>query len=334
MTTGLYKLARSGWSALIGLGASSRRHRGGGRLVATLLPAGGTGLRARPLRQRGTPDSGFSGNGEQLTDFGGFDQAKGVAIQQDGKLVVSGITASSETDYDFAVARYKTDGTLDTTFSGDGRATTDFGFPSQALDLIVQPDGKIVLAGGIVTGPGSAEFALARYNPDGTPDMSFSGDGQQRTSISGAATALVLQPDGKIVLVGGFFDQFALARYTPDGNLDTTFSLDGLQVTTFPAGRASATDAVLDPDGRILVVGVVEGDFGAARYHPSGNLDPSFAGEAGRPPTSAGRASSGTATSPTGSPCSETTTCSPASTSPMRATSRCSSTRAAGCPRT
>jgi uncharacterized delta-60 repeat protein len=227
----------------------------------------------------GQPDTTFSGDGEQLTDFaGGSDQATGVAVQADGKLVVSGVTAPSQSAFHFAVARYNTDGTLDATFSGDGRATTDFGFSSQAHDVVVQPDGKIVLAGSLNSGPGSSEFAIARYNPDGTPDTSFSGDGRDRGGFSGGARALVLQPGGRILVVGSSNAQFTLVRYTPEGSLDTTFSGDGLQVTTF-AGRASATDVVLDPDGRILVVGVMEGDFAAARYHPSGNLDGSFAGD-------------------------------------------------------
>src|SRR5207342_1892113 len=96
------------------------------------------------------------------TDFGGFEEARGVALQADGKIVAVGVTGQ-----DFALARYNPNGSLDTSFSGDGKQTTDFGSVryDQANGVAVQADGKIVAVG--IAGGGN--FALARYNPNGSP---------------------------------------------------------------------------------------------------------------------------------------------------------------------
>ncbi len=128
-------------------------------------------------------------------------------------------------------------GDLDLSFSGDGKKTTNFAAPglSSAAATVRQPDGQIV-AIGTDRGHGSADFALARYNPDGSLDTSFSGNGRQTTDFGGGddANGVALQGDGKIVVAGtttatGEGD-FALARYNPDGSLDTSFSGDGKQI--------------------------------------------------------------------------------------------------------
>src|SRR4029079_12810350 len=92
----------------------------------------------------GSPDTSFSGDGKQTTDFGGFDdQATAVALQADGKIVAVGSGANG----DFALARYSAGGSLDTSFSGDGKQTTDFGAQDRATGVAVQSDGKIVVVG-------------------------------------------------------------------------------------------------------------------------------------------------------------------------------------------
>ena len=103
---------------------------------------------------------------------------------------------------DFAVARYNANGTLDTSFSGDGKQTTDFGRSSEASAVAIQGDGKIVAVGATESSP--YDFALARYNANGSLDTSFSGDGKQTTAFgsSSGATGVALQADGKIVAVG------------------------------------------------------------------------------------------------------------------------------------
>jgi uncharacterized delta-60 repeat protein len=164
--------------------------------------------------------SSFDGGGSVTTDFAdSTDEARGVAIQGDGKIVTAGV-ARIPGFGDFALARYKTDGSLDPTFSGDGKVTTDFGGPDsidEAFAVAIQGDGKIVAAGFA----DDAYFALARYNTDGSLDPTFSGDGKVTTGFGGGpdeAFAVAIQGDGKIVAAGvafvsGTFD-FALARYT------------------------------------------------------------------------------------------------------------------------
>ena len=151
----------------------------------------------------------------QRTDFGASDGASDAALQGDGKIVAAGFGAD-----DFAVARYNPNGSLDPSFSGDGLQTTDFlfGTPDLANDVAIQANGRIVAVGvaggGVDTG---RDFALARYNTNGSLDTSFSGDGRKRTSFSvsgfDGANGVALQGDGRIVAVGDGNGEFALARF-------------------------------------------------------------------------------------------------------------------------
>ena len=169
-----------------------------------------------------------------------------MAIQGDGKIVAVGSTCSGNPDIacDFALARYNPNGSLDTSFSGDGKQTTDFGDIDSRTRVALQGDGKIVAVGVSVELPsGATDFALARYNPNGSLDTSFSGDGKQTTdfgSFNDRAHGVALQADGKIVgrraKLSGSGD-FALARYNPNGSLDTSFSGDGKQTTDFGGSR-------------------------------------------------------------------------------------------------
>ena len=155
----------------------------------------------------GDLDPTFSGDGKQTTDFQfGVSRAAATVRQPDGKIIAVGSVLRTEsgdnTYHDFALARYNPNGTLDTSFSGDGKQTTDFGFrgDEEASGVALQADGKIVAVGH----DGSGHFALARYNTDGTLDTSFSGDGTETTDLGGTAQAsgVALQADGKIVAVG------------------------------------------------------------------------------------------------------------------------------------
>jgi uncharacterized delta-60 repeat protein len=238
----------------------------------------------------GTPDPDFSGDGKLMTDFGfGNDFAHAVALQSDGKIVVAG-QAWNGSDYDFAVARYNSNGTPDTSFSGDGLKTTDFGFGVDSANaLAIQSDGKIVLAGQASNGT-DLDFALVRYTSTGNPDTSFSGDGLKTTSIGSdddVARGLVVQSNGMLVAAGysviGTDEEFALARYTTGGTLDNGFSGDGRQTTGFGFGDDEANALVLQPDGKLVAGGEAwngsDFDFALARYTTSGTLDSSFSGD-------------------------------------------------------
>ena len=231
------------------------------------------------LNPNGSLDRTFSGDGKQTTDFGGADTAEGIALQSDGKVVLAGETVPSFGTSDFAVARYNPDGSLDTTFSGDGKESTEVGSYAGASALALQSDGKIVLAGRVQpVGVVSYDFALVRYNSDGSLDRTFSADGRATTSLDGGdmATDVALQSDGKIVAVGlssaasrnGLY-HFGVARYTTDGSLDATFGQGGTLTTGFGTDGLAFGVGMQGTTG-ILVVGAAYNgsnyDFAIARY--------------------------------------------------------------------
>ncbi len=232
----------------------------------------------------------FGTSGIVLTDFNTGALASDMALQPDGKIVAAGLGIHAGGGTDFALARYNGDGTLDPTFDGDGKLTTVFGNTPEdrAVGLALQPDGKIVAAGRdgeVVRGAWTQDFALARYNPNGSLDASFGGrksTGKVTTDFSDfkalnssdEAHDAVIQPDGKIVAAGGRYSGPALARYLPDGRLDLTFG-NGGKVTTGPRYVVALTlHPATDPmsPGKI----VVAGETFVARYNPNGTLDTAF----------------------------------------------------------
>ncbi len=151
----------------------------------------------------GDLDPSFGSGGKVITPFGSStDNANAVAIQSDGKIVAAG-SSSNGSNLDFAVARYSTDGSLDTSFGSGGKVTTAIGSSTDnGTAVAIQPDGKIIVAGStFITGSGN-DFALVRYNTDGTLDPSFGSGGKVITAISSgndSVTAVVIQSDGRIV---------------------------------------------------------------------------------------------------------------------------------------
>jgi uncharacterized delta-60 repeat protein len=228
----------------------------------------------------GSLDMTFGTGGIVLSDV--FGAANAVAVQPDGRVIVAGLS--------FAVARFNADGTLDPGFGSGGLVTVPFGAPgtSEALALLVQPDGQIVVGG--VSFAGHGAFALARLNADGSLDKRFGHGGMVTTDFGGGTggiRALVLQPDGGLVAAGGgvpshsgVAPDFALVRYESNGNLDRSFGMNGL--ATVDVDNLGASDFVLalaaQPDGRLVAVGGVQqtcevdgcdrGGFGLARFLP------------------------------------------------------------------
>lgn len=242
-------------------------------------------------QSNGSLDTSFSGDGKQLTNFGGLDIAFGVAIQPStGKIVVSGQKCTSALICDVALARYNANGTLDTTFSGDGKQTIAHGTEDNGAygGLAIQSDGKIVMAGYMVNSHGDYDFAVYRVNANGSLDNTFSGDGRVNLGFGAGrqddAPGLILRA-GKIIIAGKTCDatwkacNFAIARLNSDGTLDTTFSADGKQTTDFGGSDAGYALAV-QSDGKILVAGekhagTVE-SIALARYKNDGSLDTTF----------------------------------------------------------
>jgi uncharacterized delta-60 repeat protein len=243
----------------------------------------------------GSLDTSFGGGstGRRLTKIGAAnDGASAVMLQSDGKVVAAGSTYNGISDT-FAVVRYNPDGTPDATFGSFGVVTTQFDAASDSSDraaaVVSQPDGKVVVAGTSSIGG----FAIARYNPNGTLDTTFGNGGKAVTTVTSrfdVASAVVLQPDGKLVAAGTAGDDFALVRYNGNGTLDANFGTGGKATTSFGL-RDAASAAVLQSDGKIVVVGSgdngSDSDFAIARYNSNGTLDTTF-GNGGKSLTSIG----------------------------------------------
>lgn len=245
----------------------------------------------------GTLDTSFANGGKFTYAFGIYsDGASALAIQSDGKIVVGGSTqvqrwdgtASTANQHDFALLRLNPNGSLDNSFGNSGQVTTplsSYGIFRQSgiRALLIQGDGKLVAAGS------NGEFALARYNTNGSLDSTFGSGGTvtRRVTTSSAfqsssgATALALQQDGKI-LAGGYIlvhgaykpssDVFTpLLRFNPNGSLDTRFGRQG-QIAGAQVGVPYIRGAHVQADGKIVVAG--EAQIG--RYTANGTLDNNF----------------------------------------------------------
>ena len=235
-------------------------------------------------------DTSFSDDGKVIVSFSaGNDVGSGIAVQSDDKIVVVGTRDNGSGSSEFAVARFNIDGSLDPSFDGDGMVTTSFSAGDDVgSGIAVQSDDKIVVVGTRDNGSGSSEFAVARFNIDGSPDPSFDGDGKVTTSFSAGddvGSGISVQPDDKIVVVGTRDDGsgsslLAVARFNLDGSLDPSFSDDGRLTTSFTAGYDVGSGIAVLSDGKIAVVGTSNDLsttwFAVARYNVDGSLDSSF----------------------------------------------------------
>jgi uncharacterized delta-60 repeat protein len=251
-------------------------------------------VRNTPPPLQGLPDWCFGANGRRGTSLSTVsDVASGVAIQSsDNKIVVTGTSNDN-----FAVVRYNPDGTLDTTFDGDGKVTTDIGSLTQdvAKDVAIQADGKIVVVGDTVNTAALSDkkFALVRYNTNGSLDSSFDGDGKVVTqigsSVSGTLTAVKVQSDGKIVVAGYYLYNYTsnykwiAARYNVNGSLDTSFDTTGYSTLGVGDGDDFLYDLSIQTDGKIILAG--SGSISATtntsrivvlRLNTNGSNDPGF----------------------------------------------------------
>lgn len=241
----------------------------------------------------GSLDTTFGTNGKVITDFGN-DFPKSMAIQSDGKIVVAGVNHNGSS-VNFALVRYTTNGSLDTTFDTDGKVTTNYnGSDCHAYSLALQSDGKIVLVGDARNGSGYMGFAAMRYNTDGSLDTTFGTNGKVYTlfgtpgTTSDSANAVALQNDGKIVLVGSSYlfspgvSRFVALRYNANGSLDTSFDNDGMLTTSFGAFSDFGTSIALQNDGKLVMAGnsslTQSGTqtFAIARLNIDGSLDTTF----------------------------------------------------------
>jgi uncharacterized delta-60 repeat protein len=265
-----------------------------GKLV--LAGSGMTGdFIAVRIEKNGTLDSTFSTNGVANADFAGSDATALAVIQQpDGKLVLVGMTSDSHAAEDIALARFNADGTLDITFGGDGRVTLDLGGNERATGVVRQSGGKLVIAGASHAS-GSDRLVLARFNVDGTLDVTFGAGGSTLVDFGGlfryGAQGLAQQSDGKLVAVGPLLgrttNDFGVVRVTANGMLDPTLDGDGMLAVDLGGGGDWATSVAIQPDDAIIVagLGMLPGtDYANAalvRINANGSLDGGF-GRAGK----------------------------------------------------
>jgi uncharacterized delta-60 repeat protein len=218
------------------------------------------------------------GSGMVTTPIGSSAAADAVVLQPGGKIVAAGSVVQANNSQDFALARYQANGSLDTTFGSGGVVETPTGV---ARAVALQPDGKIVAAGT------SSQIRVARYDADGSLDAAFGIGGVVTTQVgagNSGANALLLQPDGKIVVGGESSDGsktvFTLARYDASGSLDPTFGTGGIVTTQVGTGNSSIHGLALQPDGKIVADGAAmngsQGVLAVARYDSDGSPDATF----------------------------------------------------------
>jgi uncharacterized delta-60 repeat protein len=224
----------------------------------------------------GSLDPTFGNGGKLKTHFEGDTntgtRGADAVLQPDGKLIVAGQYKTELVQRQFALARYNTNGDLDTSFGNDGKVTTLLGqFNAYAQAIALQSDGKIVLAG-YKDARHNNDFALVRYNANGSLDTTFASAGIAVNDLFGssddAAYALTIQPDGRIIASGrtGQYPsfRFGLARYNVNGTFDQSFGTAGKMLTDFGGSTAQSYGAARQSDGKLLVVGyAISGTTGA-----------------------------------------------------------------------
>jgi len=239
----------------------------------------------------------YNTDGSLDTSFGSGgianSYANGAALQSDGKILLASRSGSGG----FSLERLNSNGSLDASFGNQGVVTTSFTATTAATQVVVQPDGKIVLAGdgGVKGGQYYGAFELARYNADGSLDTSFGQQGKVTTFFGRfqvSTQALLLQANGELIVAGDIPlvgpQEWLMARYNTNGRLDTTFGNKGIVTTPSGSngiGSASVDGAVLYPnagtpnDGKIAIVGTnasLSSSPLLARFNTNGSLDTTF----------------------------------------------------------
>jgi uncharacterized delta-60 repeat protein len=267
-----------------------------GKIVAAGTSGGYSRFALARYNPNGSLDTSFGGDGKVTTDFTpNGDYAYGMGIQADGKIVAAGNADVTRSDSRFAVARYNANGSLDATFGGDGKVTTDLtSYPDDGLAMAIQADQKIVMVGGAGFGAPNEKFGLVRYNTNGSLDATFGGDGKVTTDFGpqpDVAFGVAIQSNGKIVAAGGSSlgpsnnPKFALARFNVNGSLDGSFGGDGKRTTDFSPGDDDAYSVAIQADGKIVAAGQASSrnaKFALARYNANGSLDTTFGGDGKR----------------------------------------------------
>ncbi|HRH59615.1 MAG TPA: Calx-beta domain-containing protein [Chitinophagaceae bacterium] len=245
-------------------------------------------------QQNGLLDSSFGSNGISITDLGAGEYNYVMALQTDGKIVVTGfISANSHDDQRAFVARFLSNDTLDDSFGNNGTVITEFNAQIEIKDIALQPDGKII-TGGTYDPYLRARYCLARYLTNGILDSSFGNNGIAVSDFGerfgdGGLYALALQKDGKIIGAGngdspnsGSKTDMQMIRFNNDGSVDSGFGLGGRAFAVFGNTESAANDVLVQQDGKIILAGYISynfsdnTEFALARFSTTGSLDSSF----------------------------------------------------------
>jgi uncharacterized delta-60 repeat protein len=231
------------------------------------------------LNANGSLDTTFSGDGRKLFNWGPIGRAMAALVLSSGKLLLAGF--SGPEGGNMQVARLNANGALDTSFGTGGKAPVDFGGDDFGVAIARQANGRILVAGRSTT----AGAVVARLRAGGALDPDFGGDGKV-TVGSGSLSAVLVQPDRKILVAGnaGGSAMMTVTRLKTDGSPDTAFDGDGTATIDFDSLADVANDAVLQPDGRIVVAGYsqqVASPVAVARLNANGSPDATF-GTAGK----------------------------------------------------
>jgi len=245
----------------------------------------------RRYTTNGTLDATFGIGGMATTAKNIYTTS--IAIQKDGKIAVGGVSHNSS-ENDFALVRYNTNGSLDSTFGKSGIVTTSIGISSVVYSIAIQSNGKIVMGGSSFSYKDTIQvFALARYTSNGNLDYTFGSGGIVTLATSSTYSivqSVAIQSDGKIIAVGTispntidpsmqFYNhgQMCLVRFTTNGSLDNTF---GIITTTFSRKKTCLDDrgnaTAIQSDGKIVVAGRSDQKYALIRYNTNGSLDATF----------------------------------------------------------
>jgi uncharacterized delta-60 repeat protein len=247
----------------------------------------------------GALDTSFDGDGKVMTSLGSGlkSYAQYVSVQADGKIILAGLSYSSipPQEYFFSIAKYNPNGSLDTSFDGDGIVNNLFEDASESyvnLNTIVeQPDGKFLVT---TENGNNLDFVLRRYNASGSDDTSFGNNGKSTMSIQddNRALGIALQPNQKMVVAGysrsltnftGY--DFNVVRYLNNGAPDVSFDQDGIISSKFDASNDLCAQVLMQPDDKAITVGIQKTfrlntlgkEFIAlSRTNPDGGLDTTF----------------------------------------------------------
>lgn len=269
---------------------------------------GGLDFAVLRLNSDGSADDSFGSHGIAIMDFGNFDAvATELAVQADGGIIVAGSARSGPGQLDFALARLNADGTLDSTFGGDGLVTLDLGGVAESISGIVLLQSGEIVTVGMTDANGDQDAAFLRFGSNGALDSSFGAGPIAGSTIVGAngrtdeLYSLIRQPDGKLVACGttvyvdngvDLISNMLAVRVNPDGSVDLSFGSNGSSEIAGDWQFASAEDCAALPNGVIVLAGF-GGDPGFSkptlvRLLPDGRPDTAF-GNAGISKITVGR---------------------------------------------